>query len=885
MDVRHPLTGLNFYAWAIESFIFEGTMRGLFSILFGAGTLLLIDRLEKNNKGLLPADIYYRRLLWLLVFGLINAFVFLWPGDILYPYALTGLLIFPFRILSPKKLLIVAFVALLIPTCLYTSKLYDRKEVIVKGRAAEAMVAKKQTINDEQKEMLGKWSDFKKNASKDSLPARLAEEEKKIVHKSYAEIFKYYKDVNVNLQSTGFYYGFWDMLIFFLIGMALFKSGFIVGTLSTRLYVITAVVGTGIGLWLNYIDLSALYKLQFDRIKFTEQSKMDLYEIRRVFQTIGYLSILILLYKLSIVKKVFHIFAPVGQMAFTNYLSQSIITSIVFYGFGLFATLQRYQLYYVVFSIWIFQIIFSHIWLRYFRLGPLEMLWRSLTYWQKQSLKKETMAVTKPLLTVFLSLILLTSTRVDAQKKETLNTSLAAYEKYIDANNDTHLKEFTELVAIPSISSIPANKLYVENAANWIVNKLKAIGITTAQKIPTNGNPVVYASWYKAPGKPTVLIYAHYDVQPVKEPEWDKPPFAPTIKDGKLFGRGASDDKSGVMIPIWAIEAMVQKDGKLPLNVKLVFEGEEEVGSPNFRKFLETNKNLLKADFAVTADDDQFSESQPAIILSTRGSVQFEFTVKTANTDAHSGQFGGKTPNAVVAMSQIISSFHDKTGNVAVEGFYDKVLPITAQQKEVIKKIPYSPEDDMKILGTTLEVGDTTYSPLERVWYRPTLEVIGMYGGYTAAVGHSNIIPGSATAKITCRLVNNQNGFEINQLLIKHINKVSPKGARVSFKYDSSFASPNTTPTDTKAYQYVADALLQGYGKEPFKMGAGGTGGAMISLKEVLGTPAYSLGFLLPDEKWHASNEFFRLSSIRKGQLIYCYYLQHVADEESKLKK
>ena len=385
MDVRHPLTGLNFYAWAIEAFLFEGTMRGLFSILFGAGTLLLINRLEKNNKGLLPADIYYRRLLWLLVFGLINAFVFLWPGDILYPYALTGLLIFPFRILSPNKLLIVALIVLAIPTYLYTSKLYDRKEVIVKGRAAEAMEAKKQPLNDAQKEMLGKWSDFKKNGTKDSLPARFAEEEKKIVHKSYAELFKYYKDVNVNIQTTGFYYGFWDMLIFFLIGMALFKNGFIIGSLSTRTYIILAIIGTGIGLWLNYIDVSAIYKLQFDKVKFTEQSKMDLYEIRRVFQTIGYLSILVLLYKLNIGKKLLGIFAPVGQMAFTNYLSQSIITSIVFYGFGLFATLQRYQLYYVVFSIWIFQIIFSHIWLRYFRLGPLEMLWRSLTYWQKQS--------------------------------------------------------------------------------------------------------------------------------------------------------------------------------------------------------------------------------------------------------------------------------------------------------------------------------------------------------------------------------------------------------------------------------------------------------------------------------------------------------------------
>ena len=490
---------------------------------------------------------------------------------------------------------------------------------------------------------------------------------------------------------------------------------------------------------------------------------------------------------------------------------------------------------------------------------------------------------------LFIALINVFSFQLFAQKtkakNEQVKSSLTSYEKYIDANNDAHLKEFMELVAIPSISSIPANKPDVAKAADWIVNKLKSIGMTTAQLIPTDGNPVVYGSWDKAPGKPTVLIYAHYDVQPVKESEWDNPPFAPKVMDGKIFGRGASDDKSGVMISIWAVEAMLSKDGKLPVNVKFLFEGEEEIGSPNFKKFLGKNKELLHTDFAVTADDAQYTESLPAITLSSRGAVQLEFSVKTANTDAHSGQFGGKTPNAVVAMSQIISSFYDKAGNVAVEGFYDKVLPITAQQKEMIKRIPYDPAKDMKILGTTAEVGDTTFSPLERVWYRPTLEIIGMQGGYTAAEGHSNIVPGSAMARITSRLVNNQNGQEIIDLIVKHINKNCPVGATVTYKFKPGYASPMVTPSDTKAFNYVSDALLKGYDKQPLKLGTGGSGGAMLSFKEILGVYAYSLGFLLPDEHWHASNEFFRVSSIRKGQLIYCYYLQHIADEESKLKK
>jgi acetylornithine deacetylase/succinyl-diaminopimelate desuccinylase-like protein len=268
----------------------------------------------------------------------------------------------------------------------------------------------------------------------------------------------------------------------------------------------------------------------------------------------------------------------------------------------------------------------------------------------------------------FLTLIFLTSLFINSDliaqniktktsKKEQGKLSQTAYEKYIDDNTDAHIKEFMELVSIPSISSIPSYKPDIDKAAAWIVSKLKAIGMTTAQTMPTGGNPIVYGSWDKAPGKPTVLIYAHYDVQPVKESEWATPPFAPVLKDGKIFGRGASDDKSGVMITIWAVEAMLRTDGKLPVNIKFIFDGEEENGSPNFKDFINKNAALLKADFALNADGSQYNETTPEILMSLRGAVVMEFTIKTADTDAHSGQFGGKTPNAAVIMSQIISSF------------------------------------------------------------------------------------------------------------------------------------------------------------------------------------------------------------------------------------
>lgn len=497
-----------------------------------------------------------------------------------------------------------------------------------------------------------------------------------------------------------------------------------------------------------------------------------------------------------------------------------------------------------------------------------------------------------PALVFFLSLNLLISTNSTAQKNKTsknkeVKSSIASYERYIDENNEEHLKEFLELVSIPSISSIPSHKDDVAKAANWIVNKLKSIGMPTAQVIATDGQPIVFASWDKAPGKPTVLIYAHYDVQPVKESEWVVPPFSPVVRDGKIYGRGASDDKSGVMISIWGVEAMLKTDGKLPVNVKFVFEGEEENGSPNFRSFIESNKELLKADFALNADGGQYDENTPEILMSLRGTAVMEFSIKTADIDGHSGQFGGKTPNSAVIMSQIISSFYTKEGNIAVDGFYDKVVPANAQEKEMMRKIPYDKADDMKILGTTVEVGDTNYSSLERIWFRPTLEIIGMQSGYTAPEGHSNIIPGNAMARITCRLVNNQDPAEIQDLLMKHINKYLPAGTTVTFKLGRGRggASPMKFPADTKEYKYISDVLEKVYGKAPVQMGTGGSIGSLISIKETLGIYCYSLGMELSDEKWHASNEFFRVSSVRKGQLIYCYYLQHLSDEESKLKK
>lgn len=383
LNLEQPITGKNFWAWVIEVCVFEGTMRGLFSILFGASTILLINRLEKTRGHIDAADIYYRRILWLLFFGVINAFIFLWPGDILYSYALCGLFLFPFRKLSPRALWIGVFLMLAFGTYRENSNLYEHKEIITKGKYADALNDQHKKLSITQKADTAKWHDFRdKNSSKGMMKA--AAENSAKVHGTFPELFVYLRDINVEIQSLGFYNSWWDMLLFFFIGMALLKSGYLTGNSPNWQYVLIAILGIGIGLVINYLHYKLLYHSRFDGVVMAEKMWIDPYQLRRFVQTMGYLSLLILMYKVASLRAVLNIFTPVGQMAFTNYLSQSIITSVIFYIMGWWGTFQRYQIYEIVFCIWIFQIVFSTIWLKYFLFGPFEWLWRSLTYQKAQ---------------------------------------------------------------------------------------------------------------------------------------------------------------------------------------------------------------------------------------------------------------------------------------------------------------------------------------------------------------------------------------------------------------------------------------------------------------------------------------------------------------------
>lgn len=384
---------LNHFWWAFMKYFMEGSMRGLFSILFGAGSLLLMGRLEKRNPGMTPADIYFRRLLWLLLFGLINGFILNWPGDILYHYAIVGMFIFAFRKASVR--LLTGFTILFIAITMLMSFVKKRGLFEMRANAETAMQVKKsgKTLTEEQEGAIAEWEGF--NKSRDTAANRVGAEKgaKKIREGNYFEVMKEMGIWTVKLESSKFYGSFFfDIIIFFLIGMLLFKTKVIQGEKSILFYAVMAVVGYGLGFGEGYWHYRQVLAANFDPFTYYRNGgfPIDLYQLHRVCTTLGHLGFVMVLWKSGFFKWLMWPLSRMGQMAFTNYLGQSLICGLLFYGYGfaLYGTLQRYQLYYVWASVIAFEMIFSIIWLHYFRFGPLEWVWRSLTYWKPQPMKK-----------------------------------------------------------------------------------------------------------------------------------------------------------------------------------------------------------------------------------------------------------------------------------------------------------------------------------------------------------------------------------------------------------------------------------------------------------------------------------------------------------------
>jgi uncharacterized protein len=383
---------LNYFLWYVFGpGVFEGSLRAIFSMLFGAGTIIFISRLEKRMTGLLPVEYFFRRQLWLLLFGLFNAFILLWFWDILFHYAICGLFLFPFRRLKPRYLLLAGAIALLIMTARENLDLYQQKATITRGEKIAALDTTKIKLNNLQKEELDAMNEIKERSTPEAKQ-KLLEKEISVGRGGYADFYHARSEMAARDETKGMYYFLvWDILLFMFLGMAFFRMGILQGQAKTKVYAWMAVLGLGVGLPLSYLFVINDVSHNFNWFEIIKTKRFEFYELQRFVHSIGIFGLIMLLYKSGWFKWLFALMRPVGQMAFTNYLMQSFLCGLFFYGvgFGFFGKLEIYQLYYVVAVVWILEIIWSHLWLRYYRFGPLEWLWRSLTYWKKQPLKKE----------------------------------------------------------------------------------------------------------------------------------------------------------------------------------------------------------------------------------------------------------------------------------------------------------------------------------------------------------------------------------------------------------------------------------------------------------------------------------------------------------------
>jgi acetylornithine deacetylase/succinyl-diaminopimelate desuccinylase-like protein len=443
---------------------------------------------------------------------------------------------------------------------------------------------------------------------------------------------------------------------------------------------------------------------------------------------------------------------------------------------------------------------------------------------------------------------------------------MATPEEFLEDTREQGLRELEAFLRIPSISSQPEHADDVRRAAGHLADQYERIGLQNAEVIETAGHPVVYADWLKAPGKPTVLLYGHYDVQPVDPLDlWTSPPFEPRQQDGLLFGRGTSDDKGQIALHWQAIAAWLSTTGELPLNLKVIAEGEEEIGSPHFEEFVHANRDRLKADYCVVSDTAMVAKGFPAITYALRGLIYFELRVEGANTDLHSGNLGGVAPNPAQALAEIIVRLKDPAGHVLVPGFYDGVRPLSDDERRQFARVPFDEAAIKRTYGLIELHGEAGFTPTERNWARPTLDVNGIWGGYQGP-GAKTIIPAWAAAKFSCRLVPDQDPKAVAEALRRFIEDVHPKTVRVRLTELSGHGDPWIMPTDHPLVQAGQRALQRVYGKDPALIRAGGSIGAVEVMGRLLDAPCLLVGFVLPDCFAHAPNERLDLESFYLGR-------------------
>ena len=456
---------------------------------------------------------------------------------------------------------------------------------------------------------------------------------------------------------------------------------------------------------------------------------------------------------------------------------------------------------------------------------------------------------------------------------------------YFKEKRDVHLGLLKDFLRIPSISALSDHKDDMQQAAEWLLASFKKAGLENLSIDETDGHPVVYGDWLHAEGKPTILVYGHYDVQPVDPLNlWTSGPFEPEVRDNKLYARGASDDKGQVFMHVLAVEALIQKTGGLPVNVKFIIEGEEEIGSPNLEKYIKANQDKLAADVIVISDTGMQGPGQPAVCYGLRGLSGVQIDIQGAKSDLHSGLYGGGVQNPIHVLAEVLASFRDKEGTIAIEGFYDNVRPLLDEEREAYQALGFDEDGLKEEIGVTELFGEKGYSYLERTWTRPTLEINGVFGGFSGE-GIKTVLPAEAGAKITCRLVPDQDPDEIVEKLKAHIEKHKPVGATVTVtEFDKG--KPFITPFDHPAIQAAGRSYEKVYNVPTAYTRGGGSIPIVAAFDEILELPVVLMGFGLSSENFHAPNEHFHLENFDQGlRVISDYYYEIAGFNKDELKK
>lgn len=450
------------------------------------------------------------------------------------------------------------------------------------------------------------------------------------------------------------------------------------------------------------------------------------------------------------------------------------------------------------------------------------------------------------------------------------------WKEYQEKNKDRFLNEMLELLRIPSVSAKSEHKNDMRQCAELVKKRLLDAGADKAEVMETEGHPVVFGEKTVDASKPTVLVYGHYDVQPADPLElWHSGPFEPVIKDGKVFARGSADDKGQFFMHIKALETLI-KTNTLKNNIKFLIEGEEEVGSPNLGKFVGEHKDLLKADVILISDSSMISMENPSLDIGVRGLSYIEVEVTAANRDLHSGVYGGAVANPITILAKMIAACHDENNHITIPGFYDDVLEATAEERLLMSKAPYDEDEYKKDLGVIDLWGENGFTTNERTGIRPTLEVNGIWGGYTSE-GAKTVLPSKATAKISARLVPNQSSVKITKLLLDYFKNSAPASVTVK-AFEHHGGEAYITPIDSKAYQAAAKAIKETFGKDPIPVRGGGSIPICSILEKELGIKIVFMGFGLDSDNLHSPNEKFNLENYYKGIETIPYFHKFFAE-------